>query len=109
MVLGSGVRPAMVDAPTPSFLRLYGVNMSSLGPPMFGAEARIYELWLALAKWHGADIADLIAKANNRGDIDFDEPALWDSDPDLALIVSDLLDVESMLIFSGCLDNQLCR
>jgi hypothetical protein len=86
------------------------MDMSSLGPPMFGAEARIYALWLALARWHGGDIADLIAKANNNsGYIDFDEPALWDSDPDLALVVSDLFDVEGMLVLSGCLDNQLCR
>ena len=78
--------------------------------PMGGAEARIYELWIALARWYGPDIADMIAKANNKDCYkDLDEPALWDSDPDLALIVSDLLDVESMLVLSGCLDNQLCR
>ena len=82
--------------------------MSSLGPPMFGAEARIYELWLALARWYGADIADLISRVNNDGNIDFDEPALWDSDPDLALVISDLFDVESMLVLSGCLDSKLC-
>ena len=78
--------------------------MIALGPPSGNAEENIYELWLALARWHGTDIADLISRINNCGDIDFDEPALWDSDPDLALIVSDLFDVEGMLVFSGCLD-----
>ena len=82
--------------------------MTVLGLPAGNAEENIYALWLALARWHGADIADLIAKANNSGYIDFDEPALWDSDPDLALIVSDLFDVEGMLVLSGCLDSQLC-
>jgi hypothetical protein len=61
-------------------------------------------LWRILAKWHGMDTADLVSLANNRGDLDFDEPALWDADPDLALEISDMLDLENMLELGGCLD-----
>lgn len=57
-----------------------------------------------LADWHGWKTADLISEANNRGDIDFNEPALWDFDPNLALDISDMLDVESLLALGGCLD-----
>ncbi len=58
-----------------------------------------------LAIWNGFVTADLVSLANNCGDQDFDEPALWDADPDLALEISDMLDVESMLALGGCLDD----
>jgi hypothetical protein len=71
---------------------------------MNAAEENIYNLWLALARWHGPDTADLVSKANNGGDSYFAEPDLWESDPDLAMIVSDLLDVESLLDLGGCVN-----
>ena len=71
---------------------------------MNAAEENIYNLWLALARWHSPDTADLVSNANNSGDGDFAEPDLWESDPDLAMIVSDLLDVESLLDLGGCVD-----
>ena len=61
------------------------------------------EWWHLLAMWHGVYTADLISYAN-QDDQDFDEPELWDADPDLALEIADWLDVESMLALGGCLD-----
>ncbi len=63
--------------------------------------------WLQmLARWHGFDTVDLMSEANNlaNGDWDFDEPALWEQDPDLALDVDDWIDMESLLVLGGCLD-----
>lgn len=57
----------------------------------------------ALADWHGWATADSVSMANLY-DRDFDEPTLWDADPDLALEISDMLDVESLLALGGCLD-----
>ena len=60
-------------------------------------------LWHLLAQWHGPHTADLVSYAN-QDEQDFDEPALWDTDPDLTLEIADWLDVESLLVLGGCLD-----
>ena len=59
--------------------------------------------WHLLASWYGHYTADLVSYANE-DDQDFDEPTLWETDPDLALEISDWLDVESLLVLGGCLD-----
>lgn len=59
-------------------------------------------LWHDLARWHGLDTVDLLSLADNQ---DFDESPLWDANPDLALEISDMLDVESLLALGGCLDG----
>ncbi len=59
--------------------------------------------WRVLASWHGPHTADLMSYAN-ADDQDWDEPATWDADPDLALEISDWLDVDSLLVLGGCLD-----
>lgn len=85
--------------------------MSALSTPIVISDEKIYSLWLELAGWYGPDTTDLIAKTNYLlslaeigGDQGFDEPALWDIDPDLALVISDLIDAESLLDLGGCLD-----
>ncbi len=64
---------------------------------------RCCDWWWVLARWHGPHIADLVTYANSEGQ-DWDEPALWLTDPDLTLEISDWLDVESLLVLGGCLD-----
>jgi len=59
--------------------------------------------WYFLALWHGLNTADLVSMANAFGQV-WDEPATWDADPDLALEISDWLDVDSLLVLGGCLD-----
>jgi hypothetical protein len=70
------------------------------------SEMKNFDLLQMLAAWHGSYITNLVSETNELADSDqdFDEPALWDYDPDLALDVGDMLDVESLLALGGCLD-----